>query len=53
MNKLRTMVSDNDTAPAIQEYADLLYGQALLAEGGQLEDPAGFSQLVAKLMVNA
>ena len=51
MDKLRNMVADNDTAPEIQDYADLLYGQALLAEGGQLGDPAKFSRLVAKLMV--
>ena len=53
MSKLKVMVAENDTDPAIQEYADLLYGQAVLAEGGQLEDPAQFSQLIAKLMVGA
>ena len=53
MDKLRTMVFENDTAAEIQDYADLLYGQALLAEGGQLADPAKFSRLVAKLMVTA
>ena len=53
MEKMKTMVAENDTDPALQDYADLLYGQALLAEGGQLEDPARFSQLVAKLMVGA
>ncbi len=53
MNRLRTMVAENDTAPEIQDFADLLYGQAVLAEGGQLTDPARFSQLVAKLMVGA
>ena len=47
MEKLRGMVAENDTAPRIQDYADLLYGQAILAEGGQLPDPARFSQLVA------
>ncbi|MBM3353645.1 MAG: molecular chaperone HtpG, partial [Betaproteobacteria bacterium] len=28
--------------PAFPEWAGLLFEQALLAEGGQLEDPAGF-----------
>ncbi|MCC6210897.1 MAG: molecular chaperone HtpG, partial [Burkholderiales bacterium] len=28
--------------PAIADWAALLFDQALLAEGGQLEDPAGF-----------
>ncbi len=53
MGKLKGMVAENDTDPAIQDYAELLYGQALLAEGGTLEDPSRFSQLVAKLMVGA
>ncbi|OGK12209.1 MAG: molecular chaperone HtpG [Candidatus Riflebacteria bacterium GWC2_50_8] len=37
----------------ISEYAELLYGQALLAEGGQLPDPSGFNRKVAELMANA
>jgi len=37
----------------IASYAELLFGQALLAEGGQLEDPAGFSRKLADLMVEA
>src|SRR5262245_6083720 len=34
-------------------YAALLHGQALLAEGGTLPDPAAFSRLVAELLVEA
>ncbi len=30
--------------------ARLLFGQAVLAEGGQLEDPSGFAELVSELM---
>lgn len=37
----------------IERYAQLLHGQALLAEGGQLSDPAGFAALIAELMVAA
>ncbi len=37
----------------IASYAQLLHGQALLAEGGQLTDPAAFAGLVADLMVTA
>ena len=40
-------------APALANYAKLLHGQALLAEGGQLADPAEFARLVADLMVKA
>jgi molecular chaperone HtpG len=35
------------------DYAELLLGQALLAEGTELADPARFSGLVAELMVRA
>lgn len=37
----------------VPEYAELLYGQALLAEGSPLPDPAKFSRQVAELMVKA
>lgn len=45
-------ISDKENAK-IAEYAELLYGQALLAEGGQLPDPSGFNRKVAELMANA
>jgi molecular chaperone HtpG len=34
-------------------YAELLYGQALIAEGGTLPDPAAFSRRLAELLVEA
>ena len=33
--------------PTLGETAELLYGTALLAEGGELEDPAAFARLLA------
>jgi molecular chaperone HtpG len=33
--------------PSLEQSAELLYGLALLAEGGELEDPARFSRLIA------
>jgi len=40
--------ADDDTALAeVAETAELLYGTALLAEGGALEDPARFAELLA------
>jgi molecular chaperone HtpG len=39
--------------PRLGLYADLLYGQALLAEGGTLPDPAAFSRRLTELMVQA
>ena len=49
----KTMQSwyDADSEDArLSDYAVLLLGQALLAEGSEVPDPADFSQLVAKLM---
>ena len=34
-------------------YAELLFGQAILAEGGTLSDPAAFSRHLAELLVEA
>jgi molecular chaperone HtpG len=36
-----------------KRYAELLLGQAILAEGGTLSDPAAFSQRLAELLVEA
>jgi len=38
---------------AFANWAELLFEQAVLAEGGQLEDPAGFVQRVNRLMLDA
>lgn len=40
-------------APLLDDYARLLYGQALLAEGTSLPDPVSFGKLLADLMVRA
>jgi molecular chaperone HtpG len=37
--------------PSFDDWAGLLYDQALLAEGGQLEDPAGFVKRTNSLML--
>jgi molecular chaperone HtpG len=34
--------------PALAETAELLYGMALIAEGGELEDPARFTRILAE-----
>jgi len=38
---------------AISEYSDLLYDQALLIEGFEIEDPLGFSQKMCDLIIKA
>jgi molecular chaperone HtpG len=40
-------------SPRVAEFAELLHGQALLAEGSALKDPARFGKLVTQLMVSA
>ena len=41
-----------DDEEAFKEWADIVFEQALLAEGGQLEDPAGFVSKLNRLMLN-
>lgn len=53
LERLHGIHAQGPDDPALTDYAQLLYGQAVLAEGGQLPDPAGFSKLVAELMVKA
>ena len=53
LGKLNELFEKDGTDPRIGRYAELLYAQALLAEGGQLEDPAAFSRQVAELMLDA
>jgi molecular chaperone HtpG len=49
--KLQALVAQDKNDPALAQYAELLYGQAILAEGGQLPDPAAFSQRIAELLL--
>jgi molecular chaperone HtpG len=44
---LRTAYTSNPDDAGLVETAELLYGVALLAEGGELTDPARFTRLVA------
>jgi molecular chaperone HtpG len=44
---LRQAHQDHPDDDAVAETAELLYGTALLAEGGALEDPARFAELLA------
>jgi molecular chaperone HtpG len=53
LEKLQKIFEDNGTDPRLAEYAGLLYAQAVLAEGGQLADPAAFTRKLAELMVDA
>lgn len=53
LGKLQDLFTRDATNPALSDYAQLLYGQAVLAEGGELPDPAHFSKLVSNLLLKA
>jgi molecular chaperone HtpG len=51
--KLRSLCEEDAKDPRVTEFAELLHDQALLAEGGRLDDPAAFSRRLADLMTRA
>jgi molecular chaperone HtpG len=50
VRKLEKMAASDAPGDDLAEYAELLYGYAVLAEGSELPDPAGFARRVAQLM---
>ena len=50
--RLKAVHAADPEDPRLADHAQLLLGQAVLAEGGQLSDPARFAELVAKLMAD-
>ncbi len=53
LGKLQSLFDGNADDPQLNDYAQLIYGQSILAEGGDLPNPGQFSKLVADLMVKA
>ena len=53
LGKLKVIFEENREDTRLADYARLLHGQALLAEGSPLPDPVEFGRLVAELMVRA
>jgi len=52
-HELVKQLADIESDEDFSDWASLLFEQAVLSEGGQLEDPAGFVQRVNRLMMNA
>jgi molecular chaperone HtpG len=50
---LRQAQKERPDDPTVAETAELLYGTALLAEGGALDDPARFAELLANQLTRA
>jgi molecular chaperone HtpG len=51
LHRMKGRYDANKEDPLLGDYAELLFGQALLTEGSELPDPVRFGNLVAKLMV--
>jgi molecular chaperone HtpG len=49
--KLKSLFAAGAETPQFKDYCELLYGQALLMEGLRLDDPVGFAEKIARLMV--
>ncbi|MBI3927254.1 MAG: molecular chaperone HtpG [Armatimonadetes bacterium] len=53
VQKLHQAYEEKKDDPELREMAHLLYGMAVLAEGGELEEPARFSKRLAGLMARS
>jgi molecular chaperone HtpG len=53
VQRLHGLFAENRDDPRLALYADLLLGQAHLAESGQLPDPAAFSRVLGDVMMRA
>ncbi|MEZ4649759.1 MAG: molecular chaperone HtpG [Candidatus Eisenbacteria bacterium] len=53
MKTLQSIFEKDANDPRIADYAQLVYGQAVLAEGGKLENPAKFTKLLTDLLTKA
>ncbi len=51
IERLLSMGSSEGNRGPLEDFADLLYGQVLLAEGSPLPDSSRFSKLLSELMV--
>ena len=53
VERLKARFDHDADDPALADYAELLLGQALLAEGSEVPDPGRLSKLMADVMVRA
>ena len=53
IQKLQALHTENSEDDRLGEFGELLYAQALLSEGGQLENPARFAKKMASVMARA
>jgi len=48
--KMRDRLAENPDDPLLDEFAKVMFGYALLAEGSELDDPQSFNQAVVSVM---
>jgi molecular chaperone HtpG len=53
LTRLQAFHAAHPADERLRRYAELLHGQAILAEGGTLPDPAAFSRRLAELLLEA
>ena len=53
IDKINVIFEKDAAAPALKDYARLLYDLATISEGGKIDDPAGFTRRVGELMSDA
>ena len=53
ITRLSVIHTRNADSPALKTYAQLLHGQAILAEGGTLSDPSAYSRIVMEVAEQA
>jgi molecular chaperone HtpG len=53
VSKLDVLFRENRDNPALKDYCRLLYDLAVISEGGKIENPGRFSQLMGELMADA
>ncbi|RCK79457.1 MAG: Chaperone protein HtpG [Candidatus Ozemobacter sibiricus] len=53
VEKMQALFAKNKEDPVLLDTAEILYNQALIAEGGKPENPAAFSKKVADLLLKA
>jgi molecular chaperone HtpG len=51
--KMRTLHASNAEDPALNDFANILYGYALLAEGSEIPEPEKFNEALLRVVTKA
>ncbi len=53
IDNIKTLFENNRDNPALNDYCEMLFDLAVIAEGGKLENPSKFSRLVGEAMAKS